>query len=918
MTNYDPFQSSGPPPPPPPPRPGSSSGRVGGNHTGLLASAKAGLKFDTQQIKAVISDMKVLQNLVDGVGRGLAKWMLPKGGGKATSGGYMPVPNNAPGSLQPGGTAAGSSANGAMGMFSKGGGGTPGMFAANAAMQVASQAMGALDSRIERGANYALTTDRYNVVMQQQYGLSQNQVMNQMRKPLANYRMGPDGINAMMGFQQKTGYQATPQMANSLAGIRAITGYSKTGQDVVNDQMSLMDPNVANRMLYMTGTNAYSFNGGLNDPMKMRQQIVQSMGLTNASVLKGAKGPGSVTRARMADAGISSEMQDEILTYANENLTFKQKGGKGMYDPSKKDDRKKMGIEENYATQAEETDRLRQVRDENFSRRQLDNLATNEKYNQEMVKLLEKIESGISALVGARVSGGGWMKGIGNVAKMVGAATAFINPAVGIGIMGAGAVLSGSGDPTDADNKSTGTGANTKTSGGSDANIMVPYGYNGARVPLSELKNKEQFKSLDPKMQSRLMNMFRANPNIGIGGGGRSEDQQRKMFLERYRRTSKKTDVEWDGSYWEHVSGAAAAPPGRSMHEIGLAADLVGDMNWIKENASKFGLRSFYDVNSEPWHVQPAELPGSRRAYEKSMGISSGSDSGNAVNDTLNPDSMETAVGGDGKALPFSALRDYSGLTISDIISSMQSDTGRLLGAGGPTFTQTDSAKSGSSTIGDTPVTTGSDVGNLQGAELAARLAYDVGFRGEDLYKMIAIAGRESGWNPSSKNPNTSDRGLWQINWSANGKTMQSALGVKGASDMFDPKMNARGARLLWERGGFAPWRASAVGRDHVAGTADDNGWDGQGNEMYRTEKYQAAARTAATAIERSGDPTGERRMPSSAGAGAISVSPTYQISVSPNITFVGTPQSNDLKKIAQEVTALIEQNVRTLELRGA
>jgi hypothetical protein len=183
---------------------------------------------------------------------------------------------------------------------------------------------------------------------------------------------------------------------------------------------------------------------------------------------------------------------------------------------------------------------------------------------------------------------------------------------------------------------------------------------------------------------------------------------------------------------------------------------------------------------------------------------------------------------------------------------------------------------------------------------------------------MIAIAGRESGWNPSSKNPNTSDRGLWQINWSANGKTMQSALGVKGASDMFDPKMNARGARLLWERGGFAPWRASAVGRDHVAGTADDNGWDGQGNEMYRTEKYQAAARTAATAIERSGDPTGERRMPSSAGAGAISVSPTYQISVSPNITFVGTPQSNDLKKIAQEVTALIEQNVRTLELRGA
>jgi hypothetical protein len=894
-----------------------------------LASAKAGLKFDTQQIKAVISDMKVLQNIVEGVGRGLANWMMPKGGGKATSGGYMAVPNNAPGSLQPGGNAAGSSANGAMGMFSKGGGGTPGMFAANAAMQVASQAMGALDSRIERGANYALTADRYNVVMQQQYGLSQNQVMNQMRKPLANYRMGPDGINAMMGFQQKTGYQATPQMANSLAGIRAITGYSKTGQDVVNDQMSLMDPNVANRMLYMTGANAYSFNGGLNDPMKMRQQIVQSMGLTNASVLKGAKGPGSVTRARMADAGISSEMQDEILTYANANLTFKQKGGKGMYDPSKKDDRKKMGIEENYATQAEETDRLRQVRDENFSRRQLDNLATNEKYNQEMVKLLEKIESGISALVGARVSNGGWMKGLGNVAKMVGAATAFINPAVGIGIMGVGSVLSGSGDPVSADKSAspmTAGGAGTKTeSTGGDGNIMVPYGYNNKKVPLSQLKSTPQFSNLNSKLQDRLLNMFRANPGkVGIGGGGRSENEQRTMFMQRYRKTSAKTDVFWEGSYWEHVSGAAAAPPGQSMHEIGLAADLVGDMDWIKANAGRFGLRSFYDVNNEPWHVQPSELPGSRYHYEKAgapWGLGGGTpmspeDIRHPVNPAFNADALEGSAAG--PKVGYSGISDYTNMSISQIVRAVDNDAGNRLGSGGPTFTQETSKKPGDSSIGDTPiagVTSPNTGGALAGVDVA-RAAYAAGFRGDDLVKMIAISKRESGWKPRAYNGDetTGDHsyGLWQLNTLNSkkggmmGDLVNSILGKPQGNtnfdDLFDPNVNAKVAYAFYQRNGNTtrPWGG-------YKGVSDTAGAD----------QYLTAARQAVSAAHL-GDPTGERRMSSSAGAGPISVSPTYQITVAPNITFIGSAQSNDLKKIAQEVTALIEQNVRTLELRGA
>lgn len=49
------------------------------------------------------------------------------------------------------------------------------------------------------------------------------------------------------------------------------------------------------------------------------------------------------------------------------------------------------------------------------------------------------------------------------------------------------------------------------------------------------------------------------------------------------------------------------APPGRSKHESGVAADLGGDLKLAKNLASKFGL--YFPMAHEPWHV---ELIGTR------------------------------------------------------------------------------------------------------------------------------------------------------------------------------------------------------------------------------------------------------------------------------------------------------------------
>ena len=53
------------------------------------------------------------------------------------------------------------------------------------------------------------------------------------------------------------------------------------------------------------------------------------------------------------------------------------------------------------------------------------------------------------------------------------------------------------------------------------------------------------------------------------------------------------------------------------MHEVGLAADLVGDFTWLGKNVGRFGLMTFAEVNNEPWHVQPVELPKGRKQYEQ-------------------------------------------------------------------------------------------------------------------------------------------------------------------------------------------------------------------------------------------------------------------------------------------------------------
>lgn len=117
--------------------------------------------------------------------------------------------------------------------------------------------------------------------------------------------------------------------------------------------------------------------------------------------------------------------------------------------------------------------------------------------------------------------------------------------------------------------------------------------------------------------------------------------------------------------------------------------------------------------------------------------------------------------------------------------------------------------------------------------ENVAQVAYQAGFRGEDLVRMVAIAKRESGWQPNAhrsdvdKSRLSGDRGLWQINYIWDNQLIQAGI-IRSKADLFDPVINARAAMYVLQKQGWAAWGAAS------------GGWTQGGDSMYGTNINEA------------------------------------------------------------------------------
>lgn len=109
--------------------------------------------------------------------------------------------------------------------------------------------------------------------------------------------------------------------------------------------------------------------------------------------------------------------------------------------------------------------------------------------------------------------------------------------------------------------------------------------------------------AMDETFNQKLQALVAASGGkVKIVSGFRSTERQQQL---------------WDAAVKKYGSAKEArkwvAPPGKSNHEKGVAADLGGDLAWAKANAGRFGLHM--PMGHEPWHVEPADLKSAKTAY---------------------------------------------------------------------------------------------------------------------------------------------------------------------------------------------------------------------------------------------------------------------------------------------------------------
>jgi hypothetical protein len=118
--------------------------------------------------------------------------------------------------------------------------------------------------------------------------------------------------------------------------------------------------------------------------------------------------------------------------------------------------------------------------------------------------------------------------------------------------------------------------------------ISLPF-LGGARTVGAEARavvEPSGLAGLDADFAARLGCLFAKVPGLSIVSGFRTRAEQAALYAE-------KPDL--------------AAPPGHSMHELGLAADLGYPSDQAREiaHSSAFSCGLEFPMSYEPWHVEP-------------------------------------------------------------------------------------------------------------------------------------------------------------------------------------------------------------------------------------------------------------------------------------------------------------------------
>ena len=105
------------------------------------------------------------------------------------------------------------------------------------------------------------------------------------------------------------------------------------------------------------------------------------------------------------------------------------------------------------------------------------------------------------------------------------------------------------------------------------------------------------YQDFNPDFSNALQQMIAERPGLSVYSGYRSPERQAELYQQAIAKYgSPEAARKW------------VAPPGKSRHNHGIAADLAfasdADKAWAHENAARFGLN--FRMGHEPWHIELA------------------------------------------------------------------------------------------------------------------------------------------------------------------------------------------------------------------------------------------------------------------------------------------------------------------------
>lgn len=149
-----------------------------------------------------------------------------------------------------------------------------------------------------------------------------------------------------------------------------------------------------------------------------------------------------------------------------------------------------------------------------------------------------------------------------------------------------------------------------------DPNTMTfPSGYAGSEITLAQMRSKHQAR-YHPEAWRRIEAVAIASGGLlglapiealcGIGGGARTTAEQRASW-ERDPNTFARPG----NSFHETVTWASGLVGAQAVDWVGRDGRHDEAWKWLRDNAGLYGIKTFWNVNGEPWHSQCVELPNS-------------------------------------------------------------------------------------------------------------------------------------------------------------------------------------------------------------------------------------------------------------------------------------------------------------------